>query len=60
MTSNFWVYILYPISDFLGECFASYNILFRTFFFLSLGIVALIGVIAIIRRITYDALRRDI
>lgn len=60
MTSNMWVYILYPILDFLGECFASYNILFRTFFFLALSIVSLLGVVHIVRRITLDALRRDL
>lgn len=60
MSANFWVYFLYPVLDFLGECFASYNILFRSFFFLSLGIVTLIGVISIVRRLSFDALRRDI
>lgn len=60
MSANFWVYILYPLTDFLEVCFASSSILFRTFFFLALGITALIGIVSIIRRLTTDALRRDI
>lgn len=60
MSPNFWTYILYPMMDFLEECFRSSSILFRTFFFLGLGISALLGVVHIVRRLTFDALRRDI
>ena len=58
MITYITVYFLYPLEDFLKECFS--DNFFKSWFILGLACLSIIGVIHIIRRFAFESFRREV
>lgn len=56
--SDILVYFLTPLYNFMADSFSC--IIFQTFFYAGVALMAMIGVVTLIRNIAFEQLRREV